>query len=713
MRRLLLAVALFVARAAAQEGSGGGAGADLARFFPADTFAYVEVDTGALEAGLADARLVRILSDPALRVLLGPTFAQLGLDAEKPAESLLRRFPVKEFLDGKAAVGVRGVSVTVRDDKGHEWAFRVAPDAPIDAPAAYRLLGLVTRIEEAGPRETFLFDVDVDFLAAGRPGPAGRQLLVDALGEFGDRVHRTPERIGGHDAAHVQVVDAMGTTAFRYNFHVAELDGTWFLASRPETLADALAGGPRAPLAASPSLAQARARFTSGKPLLLAHVDFGLLLDASRALVPPLAGAMGEIAGVNAIRGLGLGVSLVDGGVRESLGIVLDGNPRGVWRVLEGLPPGLKSMEVAPPDALAVVAVKLDPTLLVERLRAFLAEVAPGHEGSLEAELSRELGLDLAKEVLPAFGDEAAIFVYPPGPTDLLPQVVFGLDVRDEDVLAGLLARARGMPGVAFSDVELPGGIKAVRVAAAVPLDLHYAIHDKHLFLASSGRLLSDVLTTWGKEGSRSLHRDDPVLHAVLEATSGGATGSLFALGYVNLRGATLQGLKFLPMMGGLPPDWFDGRGAAELRRIPDHLTGTALALRHDKHGLVLDGYSPTGFFVPAFVAGLLSVREAPIAHRSGPLEPVALKASLGILHRTGDGSGVKVLALEPGGAAANAGVQQGDRIVAVGGAAVGGIEELDGALAKRQPGQRVELTLRRGEAEIKVSVLLGAEVDR
>jgi hypothetical protein len=204
------------------------------------------------------------------------------------------------------------------------------------------------------------------------------------------------------------------------------------------------------------------------------------------------------------------------------------------------------------------------------------------------------------------------------------------------------------------------------------------------------------------------------VLPRVLKAASGGGTDGLAALAYLNLRGAGFEGLKVLPMLGGLPAEWFDTRGAAEMRRIPDHLTGAAVGLRHDKDGLVLDCYSPTGLLLPAVLAGVLSQGPQPLAHRAGPLESVALAApSLGILQQTADGKGVKVLALEAGGAVANGGVQQGDRIVAIDGTAVGWIEDLNRELAKHRAGERIELTIRRGEAELSLEVVLGAEMER
>jgi hypothetical protein len=527
-------------------------------------------------------------------------------------------------------------------------------------------------------------------------------------------------KVGGRDATHVRaVVDAGWGSSYGFNFYVAEKEGTWFLASHTDILQQALEGGPRASLAGNASLAKARATLTGGRPVLLAHVDLALLSGTWKGLVYPIGAEMADIAGVNSISGVGFGVSLVDGGVRESVGILLDGNPRGFWRLLDALPTGLRSVEVAPPGALAVVAAKFDATILRERLRAFLADVAPGNEETPEIELAeefrRETGFDLLGEILPALGDEAALFVYPSAPGEPAPRFVLGVDGRDEAALERLVAKVQELVperDARFTPVDLPEGIRAVQVTAGVPYELHFAVHKRHFFLVSNPRLLAEVLTKWGGAGNPSLLRDDPMLPVVLRALNGGDAGSLAALGYVNLRGCGLEALKSLLVWGDqLPAEWFDVRGIAEVRRIADHLTGAAVGLRHDKEAVVLDCYSPVGFLLPAVAAGVALERRPVVVHRI-PVrpEPPAAKASLGVRNWSADGAGVKVLALEPDGAAARGGLQQGDRIVALDGVAIGWIEDLQRVLAKKKPGDKVELRVRRDDTETTVAFELGAK---
>jgi len=708
------AILLLLAAPLAAQEAGGGAGADPARFFAADTFAYVELDASALEECLPEWQVAKIVTDPALQAFLRPALERLGADPEKAAESLHERFSPSLFLEGRVAFGVRGTSAVARA-KGREWRFRVAPDAPLDAAAVFRWLGMMVAIDGQSAAS---FELDIDFLAVGRPGPLGWKFVEEALARTEGEKTKKPVKVLGLDGTHLHVIaPAGGGFFYEFNLYAVERDGTWFLASVKDTLERALGDGPRASLAESASLARARARFTSGRPLLLAHVDPRPLLGAYKALVPPVAGEMGEISGINAVRGLGFGISLVDGGLRESFGILLDGERHGVWRLLDAMPGGLRSLEVAPPGALASFGLKLDLTVLRDRIRAYCADVLPGCEDDIEREIEREMprGLDLVADVLPALGDEAAVVVYPAGVNEILPRFVVGIDGRDEAALGRLAAKIQALTPAAyatFAPAELEGGIKAVQVLAASGYDAHFAVGKRHLFLASSPTLLREVLTQWGAEGRPSLLRDDPMLSQVLRAANGGDTANLAALGYVNLRACSAEVLKTLPLWGSaLPADWFDVKGISGVNRIPGHLTGMAVALRHDKEGISLDCFSPVGVLVPAAAASLLaSAPEVRVVIIEPPPREGTGRPSLGLV-KTSEGGGVKVLGLAPQGAAARSGLRQSDRIVALDGVGIATKADLDREMANKRPGETVEVTIRRGDTDIVVAVELDEEV--
>ena len=77
------------------------------------------------------------------------------------------------------------------------------------------------------------------------------------------------------------------------------------------------------------------------------------------------------------------------------------------------------------------------------------------------------------------------------------------------------------------------------------------------------------------------------------------------------------------------------------------------------------------------------------------------------------EGEGTRVASVEPGGPAALAGIEAGDRVVGAGGTPVTSTRELSKRLLPRSAGERIELRLRRGDKEWTASVPLGSAANR
>lgn len=80
----------------------------------------------------------------------------------------------------------------------------------------------------------------------------------------------------------------------------------------------------------------------------------------------------------------------------------------------------------------------------------------------------------------------------------------------------------------------------------------------------------------------------------------------------------------------------------------------------------------------------------------------------LGVRIQDGSSGGVKLAAVTAGGAAAAAGLKAGDTITAIDGTTVGDADALASLIASHQPGDRVRVTYRRGNASATVTATLG-----
>jgi S1-C subfamily serine protease len=78
----------------------------------------------------------------------------------------------------------------------------------------------------------------------------------------------------------------------------------------------------------------------------------------------------------------------------------------------------------------------------------------------------------------------------------------------------------------------------------------------------------------------------------------------------------------------------------------------------------------------------------------------------LGVL--AGEGPGARVGQVAPGSAAERAGIREGDMLLRFGDAALGTFDELAAQVARRRPGDKVDLELRRGDQTLKLQVTLG-----
>ncbi len=74
----------------------------------------------------------------------------------------------------------------------------------------------------------------------------------------------------------------------------------------------------------------------------------------------------------------------------------------------------------------------------------------------------------------------------------------------------------------------------------------------------------------------------------------------------------------------------------------------------------------------------------------------------------SGEVEGVALTGVAPGGPAEKAGIQGGDVIIQLGDSKIGGIEDMESALRKHKPGDKVKVVVKRGKETVEVEATLG-----
>ncbi len=595
---------------------------------PGDVFAYLEVDAGALDRGLHQLDLVQLLEDPEFYDFFLPLFETLGADPDRPVDSLLAHAPVEQFLAGEAAIGVRGFRLWVEQPDGTETRVEFAPDSPIDARALLDVAGLLASMgmdtEMMGTQEwsgawspdQLEFECGLDAVMVIEPGPALRQqvheLLAAPAGALPPLEDVHVDEVAGRSVTHLSF-DVDYTHGIVTDVY-ADLGGErWVLATSLESFEAAVTGAPADSLAGNPDFLKVRDRMTASDPVLFFYGNSGDEMAILENFVPPILSEAGELLGLDSYVGSGFALSMTEGGVRESFGLVLDGEPGGVFRLMDAMPGGIDMAQAAPANAAALVSLKFDPDTFHTRFLELMEELLPGtgkRLGRMLALQTAAAGFDLKGEFLDVFGDEISFVQFAPnGP--VIPDWVLSVEVKDEPAAHALLGKlqqimaAEGAP-VAFKEAELDGGIAAQKVVIdqAPILPPTMAVTHGKLLIASKAQLLVDAATHWGSVPGETMAAGE-VYERTMRGLTGGDASNAALLAYADLR--QIAPPVLMMTLGMIPPEFADVGSAPEIEAFANHLGGVAIALRNDGDGITLDTFSPVGVLIPAIAAGAAS----------------------------------------------------------------------------------------------------------
>jgi len=601
--------------------------------FPADTFLYLGVDAGALVKGLPQLDLAQLFANPDFRDFFLPLFQRIGADPDDPVGSLMNKLPIGQFLDGQAAIGLRGFRLKIAKADGSETRLEVLPGHPVDARTFFQVMGLVTSLEMAGgvDLDDLQIEMGLDAMLVLDPGPMTVQNVHFVL--------KHPERLGGmirevrqeglagRNITHI-LFNPLATQGILTDLY-ADLEGPrWIVATNAETFQEMAKLAPADSLAAAPDFADLHQRLCPGHPLLFAFSDSAEQLALLENFVPPILTQALDLAGATSYRGSGLAVSLTEGGVHESLGLLLDGRPDGIWTLLDGLPGGIPTARKAPAGTAALLTFKLDPELLFGRFVELTGTLLPGVESQLEplaAAGMKQAGLDLRADVFEALGDEADLILFAPAMIAAPPDWVLLVKVKNEERAAGLLDKMEAMMGrtgarIEFRPTEIGDGIPARRILLkGVPiLPPTLAIHHGWMVCASRPNLITEAVDQWGSDPKATLAGGSEAFQKTLRGLAGGESGNISLLAWLNLR--EFVPLAFTAAAGMIPPQFADAGYAPGPDEIAPYFSGAAIAVRHDNRAVTLDTFSPFGVLIPSGVAGILASRR--FSRRMGGMVP-------------------------------------------------------------------------------------------
>jgi len=596
-----------------------------------DTILFMSLDARQFEQGAASLDLAALLREQEVQEFLAPMYERLQgaprearIDPADPIGTLVDSSPLTRYVASRCAVGFKGIAIQYDDAEGRPAWLRISPSSPVNARALHQFAPSDSRSRPAQPFNELSFD----FLAQCEPGPELRALVSEFLANPPPGVEVGKLPMAGREVHSLNVrLDQGRTTLY------GDLSGdTWLFGGNAESFKVALNGGPQKTLAGSEVFRRFRERTSRGGEVLFAYADVKKALQVFERFVPPIARDEMEILGFDTFRGIGLGLSMVEGGVRESLLIGFAGRKSGVFEVLDSLGGGFETLVSAPSTTAAFVGVRFDPMLLAQKILNVVQSVHPRNHAAAVDELTNAdvAGKRLMADVLPALGSEISVALSPPR-TSVWPEAILTVGIRDQAKFDALLShgwQVAGSEGVTLQDVPLNDGASGFAVRSKeMPIVPSFAVRGDRLYGAISPLGLKTFMKDYvTNPEARPLGQTSEVLPRVMRGLNGGRSESLAALVYLDLKFAIPALYATVAPMLQQP---FDESGSGlEVTMLPmpevleKHLTGMAAGLSVDDGGISIDVFSPTGITTLGLAAAAIEHWSRQHGGYAEPVEP-------------------------------------------------------------------------------------------
>ena len=194
----------------------------------------------------------------------------------------------------------------------------------------------------------------------------------------------------------------------------------------------------------------------SGKPMLMAYANLesvlGLDIIDMVADEEPMVGTVIDMLSLDDLTGAGYAMCMEGKGIADRFHIGRKRNAKGIWSIYRHRSSELVGLDVAPENSFYFAGWAVTPEQVDEALtavekwgRVFAEEFGEDVFGEITgfvAEIEKRLGFSLRKDLLPKFGDEAAMWVAPSPFGGLFPEIVLAIGVKEPAAVQGYIDRA-------------------------------------------------------------------------------------------------------------------------------------------------------------------------------------------------------------------------------------------------------------------------------
>ncbi len=605
-RNHCIVATLFLTGLAGSAFAVGRQGPRLEQLMSADTLVFVAADARQLEYGVSALGLNRLLREDEVKQFLAPLYAEMeDLDPNDPLGTFWSWLDVPSWVRGEVGFGFAGIQVEVAGSDGSLHRVGLSASQPLTARMLHQLAS-IHEGHDAGPIRRVLFD----FVLSVEPGPALAGMVRQYLAAppAGTAVGQVTMDGVALTAVNIELDAGIETTLY------ADVSGDrWTIGGTQDSIMRALQGGGQDSLADSESFRNFRSRLAGDGNVVFAFLDVAKALSTFKNLFPPIVLEEAGILGIDSLTGVGLGMSMNEGGVRESILLGFDGAPKGLLSIFDAFGGGFPSLLDSPASTSAFLGIRFDANKLKDRALALAKELMPMAHGEVLAHFTdaQVAGHSLIEDVLPAFGSELGVSLSAPK-NGMIPDVILSLEIRDPQKFARLFDTAKAMAeqetAAAIKPLALKNGEEGFVLSLPdVPVQPAFVLRGDRLIGAISPLTLKNYLYRHADAAEKTtLASANETLPQILNGLCHGREDLLSVLVYLDLRSA----IPFLydsaaPFLSEALAESGTGLDAAMLPMsdtIAPHLSGIAIGLSSGKEGLSIDVFSPIGI---CFLGGL------------------------------------------------------------------------------------------------------------